>query len=251
MNGSVPSPGPSASTAFPSAASSTTSAARSARWPEAPTGRGRVIDSIEPSSTVCRIGSGTAAVTSPAPARTAARAARMQAPALPGEPATIRACPKSPLWEPASRAGIRSASSSPISRWRSPPSSSTSSTSRAGMPRSVTTISPTASAAGGKTWATLGAAKVTVRSAFTCRPIGRGSLPAKPLGRSTATQGTGSSLMQFTTRANSPSSGRARPVPNRASTTTSQSAAAPMATRSSFSAPISRIGSSILRQIAS
>ncbi len=38
------------------------------------------------------------------------------------------------------------------------------------MPRSATTSSPTASAAGGKTCATLGAAKVTVRSARTCGP---------------------------------------------------------------------------------
>src|SRR5206468_2025467 len=82
--------------------------------------------------------------------------------------------------------GISSASSSPTSRWRSPASSSTSSTSRGGMPRSVTAISPTASEAGGKTCATLGAAKVTVRSASTWGPIGCASLPERPLGRATA-----------------------------------------------------------------
>ena len=119
------------------------------------------------------------------------------------------------------------------------------------MPRSVTAISPTESEAGGKTCATLGAAKVTVRSASTWGPIGCASLPERPLGRSTATQGIGRSLIASTASANSPSSGRVRPVPKRASTTRSHSAAASAAPARSAGAATSITASSALRQIAS
>ena len=115
----------------------------------------------------------------------------------------------------------------------------------------MTTISPTASAAGGKTWATLGAAKVTVRSATTCGPMGCAWLAARPLGRSTATTGTARSLITCTASANSPSRGRERPVPKSASTITSHSATASVAEGSASREAISRMGSSARRQMPS
>ncbi len=53
--------------------------------------------------------------------------------------------------------------------------------------------------------------------------MGRGWLPERPLGRSTATTGACRALIRPTTSANRPSRGRARPVPNSASTTRSHS----------------------------
>ncbi len=247
VDGSRPRPGPSASTSLPAAAASSWSAAAAAS-PAPLTASGRVIDSSEAPSTTGRIGSGTATVTSPAPPRTAPRAARIAAPALPGPPAHSRTCPKSPLWPSAGRGMSSVASSIACSRKRSPAAASTSS---GGMPRSATTTSPIESEAGGRTCATLTAAKVTVSSASRCGPGISWLPPFRPLGRSTARRGTGSRFRASTSSATGPSSGRLRPVPKRASITRSDSAAAAISRRSPPGSDVRRISSPWLRQIAS
>ena len=101
---STPSPGPTATALQRSHASSTGATASARSRPSSSAGSARLIDSIEPTSTAASSGAGTPRVTSPAPARTAARPARMAAPALPGDPATTSRWPKSPLCAAAARA---------------------------------------------------------------------------------------------------------------------------------------------------
>ncbi len=81
----------------PAAASSAARAAN-ASPPPASSADGRLIASGTPLAIAVQADSTVATVTRPAPPRTAPRAARIAAPALPREPATRSTCPKSPLW---------------------------------------------------------------------------------------------------------------------------------------------------------
>ena len=70
-----------------------------------------------------------------------------------------------------------------------------------GMPIGATTSSPTRSAAGGKMWAILGAAKATVRSASTEGPIVSNVSLDRPDGMSTASVKAGDRLISSTASA--------------------------------------------------
>ena len=93
------------------------------------------------------------------------------------------------------------------------------STTSRGMPMSATTTSPQRSSAGGSMWATFGAAKVTVRSASMASPIRSAVSAESPLGTSTDTTRSSDPLRSRTIVSYNPSSGRLKPVPNSASTT--------------------------------
>ena len=161
--------------------------------------------------------SAVATVTRPAPARNAARAARAAAPVFPTEPARIRTCPKVPLCASSFRGRAIHATSSPRVRFRK--SSGYSSRASGGVPICLTTHSPTASQAGGKTCASLGAVNVTEASARTCSPINWPLSAEAPEGRSTATvrAPANASFKSRTTSSRKPSSGFESPVPRMAS----------------------------------
>src|SRR5450759_4095632 len=102
-----------------------------------------------------------------------------------------------------------------------------------GMPMSTTSISPTIPAPGYCTSPTLGAAKVTVRSAITAWSAIAPVAPDTPLGMSTDRTCLPESLMAPIAAAWSPATAPDRPVPNKASISRSKCESS----RSSSSAP--------------
>ena len=161
-------------------------------------------------------------MTRPAPDRRAPTAARCAAPVLPREPATIRTCPKLPLCASARRSGTSAFMASRVrSSTRGPSRASMTSL---GMPMSATMRLPTCRRAGGSTRGSFGAPSVTVSDASTHGPISSLVSEDIPLGRSIATTGRPIALTSSTTVWKNPDSGVLRPVPNRASTTTSHPA---------------------------
>jgi hypothetical protein len=100
-----------------------------------------------------RTSGGQATVTSPAPARSAPRAASTAAPAFPTDPATTRTWPKVPLWAPAGRSGRSRAASAASVQLSAAPSSATTAS---GIPMSTTDQRPACSPAGSSTRQGLG-----------------------------------------------------------------------------------------------
>jgi len=102
VSGSLPRPGPIASTVIPAVSAASASGARfsAAMQPARLAASGKVINSGAMAATSGSTGAAPAAVTSPAPARSAARDAIAGAPDLPTEPPTTSTCPKLPCWPP-------------------------------------------------------------------------------------------------------------------------------------------------------
>ena len=84
---------------------------------------------------------------------------------------------------------------------------------------SATTTSPACSRPGNSRWPYLRRPKVTVTAALKAPPRASPVSPWMPLGISTATQGGSRSALDSASSSATPSSGRARPAPNNASTT--------------------------------
>jgi hypothetical protein len=145
-------------------------------------------------------------------------AARWAAPVFPREPATIRTCPKSPLCESSARGWTSARRSS--SRHLDPRA-----VDGARLPGNAEVRHddiPAHCAPGDKTNGSLGAANVTVSVASTQVPIGSRVSADIPLGRSTDTTGISRLLIPVTIVAVRPVRADLRPVPNNASTATSQ-----------------------------
>ena len=159
--------------------------------------------------------SGTARVTSPAPPRTAAFAARQGAPVYPRLPARINSFPKSPLWASAGRRGMHrsSRSISLVRHWSSGHSSW-------GMPMSATTTRPLYTAPLPTYSPGFPREKVTVTSARTAMPITPPVSAWIPLGTSADTTQPQVAIRRTAVAASGRSS-LFSPTPNKASTATS------------------------------
>jgi hypothetical protein len=168
----------------------------------------------------------------------------MAAPVLPTAPAATSTCPNVPLWRAGSarRIGLRGVRSSASQR-----DGEVCARTEAGMPMSATISAPTWSHAGGRTWPYLGAAKVTVKAAFTAAHPSSPESEGTPEGMSTATTGTsGHERSSAIASAIAPVGAWCRPVPRSASTATSAREAAvrtrshPASSVTSTSAPPER-----------
>ncbi len=156
-------------------------------------------------------------VTRPAPARRAARAARMAAPVIAGPPSTVT-CPRLCLWLCAPGAGSGAHSVGVLAKvppWASPRMAR-------GSPMSAQTTSPHRERPGSSRWPGFRAAKVTVRSARRAKPRTSPLAPQRPEGTSTAMSFPRAGTASRNPRAALPRS-RRRPAPNSASRTTAAS----------------------------
>ena len=157
-----------------------------------------------------RASRGDARVTTPAPTRSPARAARRAAPVRQGPPLTTASRPRLCLCPDVEGQGKRSSQRSGSFSKRSEVS--------APRPMSATTISPHSSRPGKRTCTGLRTWKVTVSSADAAKPpTGRPVSPDRPLGRSTATVRAPEVFRASSRRGIPESRGRLRPAPNRAS----------------------------------
>ncbi|GAV36595.1 hypothetical protein ROTAS13_04283 [Roseomonas sp. TAS13] len=153
-----------------------------------------------------------ATVSIPAPARRAAAAASRAAPGMVA-PAATTTWPRSCLCIAADGCGRRH-SQGPLRKARGPTSAMTES----GRPISASSTSPQNSRPGSSRWPGFSRAKVTVATARAAWPRTCPVPPSTPLGTSTARTGA---AMARSTSATVLSTGRDRPAPKTASTTTS------------------------------
>src|SRR5688572_3944186 len=180
-------------------------------------GSGSLIASTRSEATTGCALAAVATVTSPAPARIAARAHSAAAPVLPTEPATTRRWPYVPLWLSRGRRGNSGATSARSSRnvMISRVSSA------AGTPISTTSTRPASSTPAPTTSPTLRAANVGVSQACTTGPAGGSPSAGNPEGMSSATTGRPPALIASMSAAISGAGVPCVPVPSSASTTTS------------------------------
>jgi hypothetical protein len=183
--------------------------------PASVTGSGMNVASRSADCTTGRMSSGTATLTSPAPARYAASPIRLTAPVINLEPPITTTTPASRLCVSGGRAGSMAATSSPSVSHTSARRRS------AGNPMSTTSTRPAFSAPGRSTIPSLAAPKVTVTSALTATPSTAPVSPFTPEGISTATTGPPQSFSPAMARSPSPSAEPRKPVPKMASTATS------------------------------
>ena len=233
---SCPSPGPIPTTEIPfsSVASVCSSSTSSDNPPEPSVASGVSINSGATAATIGRISRGTAAVTSPAPVRIAARHAIDGAPALPNAPPTNSTWPSLPLL-PSTARGVSAiafaapAQCNPLSDWIALSS----------VPIGATTTGPNVLpiVRCPNACASLGATNVTTASARNApSALSMIESASHPLGRSTATKGTLISASISRAATARPRRGGLNPVPTTASST---SAAPSSAARSAGSSPIS------------
>src|SRR5579885_552506 len=193
---------------------------------------GSVMYSACAAATTPRAGSGTATVTSPAPARRAASEAMIAAPAFPTDPAMTSTCPKRPLLESGQRSKGKEANSrGSTQRMDAPPISSMS---EPGEPILATVRRPTLAAFTETSWPTLGAVKVTVSCACKTGPAAGSPSEGRPEGVSIARISAGRAdcvfrerrLISSMARAARPVAAPRSPVPSSPSTITSAAAMA-------------------------
>ena len=165
-------------------------------------------------------------VTRPAPERSAASAARREAPVLSGPPDTTSAWPRPYLCPCAAARGSCGAA---FSRCFGSISARTS----GGRPMSATTSSPQRSRPGISRWPGFLRKKVTVTSARIAAPRAAPVVPSRPEGTSMDTTGTPA---VDTARTISSGTGRDRPAPNSASTISP----APVTSTPCSTAPVQR-----------
>ncbi len=129
---------------------------------------------------------GRAACTSPAPARSAEKAAMCAAPLMPREPPTTRTVPTERLWSSALFGTTSSATPSAVSSH-----TSVSWSHSGGMPMGTITTSPLKAPPGVTKWPTLEACSATVRSAATAGPCTAPASAPDPAGDVDAHDGAG------------------------------------------------------------
>ena len=174
-------------------------------------------------STAARHSRGTATVTYPASARSAAIAARTGAPVVPGAPPTTSTAPAVNFESRAARRGTCCSSAGVARR---------TTVSTGVRPMSATTTSPAWNRPGATWRPTLLAWKVIVSVAFTATPATSPVEASTPDGRSTATTGSPAALIRSISAAASDRGAPRNPVPKRASITTSQPSTASVSTAS-------------------
>ena len=176
---------------------------------------------IAQGTSVCigmRTGAQHAAVTSPAPLRSAACAARHAAPLMPSLPATSSTWPNVPLCASRARTGsIAAASAASSTSMPCAPSHS------GRMPMSAIVRCPVSALPGKSRWPCLARWNVTVSVARTASPSAWPVAPSTPEGMSTAITGRPLPFIRCAADSAAPSIARDSPVPNSASTIAAQS----------------------------
>ncbi|CCD92896.1 exported hypothetical protein [Bradyrhizobium sp. ORS 375] len=174
----------------------------------------RTITAVSADAFTTSASRGEANVTSPAPARSAARAPMRDAPVAATSPDIASTCPRAYLWPSMRGTGKRGChSSGSFSNACGLISSSTC----ASMPMSASRTRPQCCRPGSNRCAGFLRKNVTVSVARTAMPITAPVVPLMPLGRSTASTGAPLALIAAITSWGSPLTGRLRPAPNSAS----------------------------------
>jgi len=215
VSGRRPRPGPITAASNRSAARRISSPASPPSAPSRVSGSGSVIASVNFAASTGFDERAAATVTSPAPERKAAEAARQAAPVIPGDPATTSTCPKSPLCARRERGGKRDCRSASTTR---SPAPSTASTRSGGSPMSATRILPQCAGPSPETIPVFGRPIATVAAARTAIPRTAPVVASRPDGTSMASTGERSSRMNPIAAAACPETSPAAPVPRIPST---------------------------------